>query len=176
MRGEILKNMTREKEIDKIVVNIGVGRLSTQPHFKDNVLPEIMKEAAIITGQKPAPRQTRKAIAGFKTRLGDVIGLQTTIRGKRMNDFLSRLVSLALPRVKDFRGIDLSNVDHGGNLNFGFKEQFSFPEIKIEESKVSFGIQVTIVPKVKNRDKAIDLYKSLGVPLKSSEGKDARKS
>lgn len=154
------------KPIEKIVINIGLGRHSTQPNFKDKVFPEIINEVAIITGQKPSPRPARKAIAGFKTRLGDFIGLQVTLRGKRMSDFLSRLVSLALPRVKDFRGINPKNVDHGGNLNIGFKEQYSFPEIKIEESKVNFGIQVTIVPKIKNRNKAIDLYRSLGVPLK----------
>ena len=154
------------KLIEKVVLNIGLGRHSTQPNFKEKVLPEIMNEVAMITGQKPSPRPARKAIAGFKTRIGDVIGLQATLRGKRMNDFLSRLVGAVLPRVKDFRGINLKNVDHGGNLNVGFKEQYSFPEIKIEESRVNFGVQITVVPKTKNREKAIDLYRSLGVPLK----------
>ena len=154
------------KLIEKIVINIGLGRHSTQPNFKDKALPEIMNEVAVITGQKPSPRPARMAIAGFKTRMGDIIGLQATLRGKRMNDFLARLVGVVMPRVKDFRGIDLKNVDHGGNLNIGFKEQYSFPEIKIEGSRVNFGVQVTVVPKTKNRDRAIDLYRSLGVPLK----------
>ncbi len=164
------------KPIEKIVVNVGIGRQSTQPHFKDKLLPEIMSEVATITGQKPAPRAARKAVAAFKTREGDIIGLQVTLRGKRMNDFFARLVSIVIPRVKDFRGIDLKNVDHGGNLNFGFKEQYSFPEIQIEQSKVNFGVQVTIVLKEKNRDKAIDLYRSLGVPLKSLEEKKEKRS
>ena len=165
-----------EKPIEKIVVNVGIGRQSTQPHFKEKLLPDIMNEVAIITGQKPAPRTARKAVAAFKTREGDIIGLQVTLRGKRMNDFFARLINMVIPRVKDFRGVDLKNIDHGGNLNIGFKEQFSFPEIQIERSRVNFGVQVTIVLKEKNRDKAIDLYRSLGVPLKSLEEKKERKS
>lgn len=164
MRGQ---NITMiNKPFEKIVINVGVGRLRNAPQFEDKVMPELEREIAAITGQKPSPRSARKAIAAFKTRVGDVIGYQVTLRGRRMNDFLSRLVNLALPRVKDFRGIDLHNIDHGGNLNIGFKEQFSFPEIQVEQSRINFGIQVTIVPKEKNRDKAIDLYRSVGVPLK----------
>ena len=83
-----------------------------------------------------------------------------------MENFLRRLLSFALPRVKDFRGLDEHNVDHSGNLNIGLKEQYVFPETNMETSKVSFGIQVTIVPKEKDRDSAVDLYRSIGVPFK----------
>ena len=154
------------KELEKIVINVGLGRSSQLPQFKEKILPEVMQELSLVTGQKSAPRQAKKAIAGFKTRTGDIIGLQTTLRGRLMGDFLKRLVNIVLPRVKDFRGLDLKNIDKSGNLNIGFREQFVFPEIKIEQSKVNFGIQATLVPKIRNRNKAIDLYRSLGVPLK----------
>ena len=161
------KPMIREK-LEKIVVNVGIGRLVQQSNFQEKILPEIIGELTLITGQKPSPRGAKKSIAGFKTRTGDIVGLQVTLRRKRMNDFLKRLTEISLPRVKDFRGISLRNVDGGGNLNIGFKEQYVFPEIKAETSKVHFGLQVTFVPILKNREKAIDLYRRLGVPLKKS--------
>lgn len=154
-------------KLEKIVVNVGVGRLSQQSNFQEKILPEITKELALITGQKPSPRGAKKSIAGFKTRTGDIVGLKVTLRGKRMNDFLKRLIEISMPRVKDFRGINLKNVDRSGNLNIGFKEQYIFPEIKAETSKVHFGLQVTLVPTLKDREKAIDFYRRLGVPLKN---------
>ena len=160
------KAMFKKRPLEKIVVNIGVGKMRQNAQFDEKVLPEVMKEIAEITGQKPAPRQAKKAIAGFKTRTGDIIGLQITLRGKRMEDFLTRVVRVVLPRVKDFRGLDLNHVDQAGNLNFGFREQYVFPEINIEKSRVHFGLQVTVVPSIRNRAKAIDFYKSIGVPLK----------
>jgi len=161
-----LFNMEIKQHIEKIVVNIGIGKLTQRAQFKDKVLPEVIKELSIITGQKPAPRQAKKPIANFKTRTGDTIGLQVTLRGARMEDFFKKLIHLALPRVKDFRGISIDNIDEHGNLNIGFREQYVFPEINIDHSTVNFGLQVTIVPKIKNRAKVIDFYKSSGVPLK----------
>ncbi len=158
--------MKKEKKIEKIVVNVGLGKQTQKPQFKDKILPEIMKELSVITGQKPAMRQAKKAIANFKTRQGDVIGIQVTLRGKRMEDFLGRLINLALPRVKDFRGLSIDHVDEHGNLNIGFREQYIFPEIDIDHSSVNFGLQVTIVPKKRNRQESIDFYRSEGVPLK----------
>jgi large subunit ribosomal protein L5 len=154
------------QQIEKIVVNAGIGRLSQQANFDDKILPEVQKEFSAITGQKPSVRAAKKSIAGFKIRENQVVGLKVTLRQKRMEDFFERLVGLALPRVKDFRGLDLSNVDENGNLNVGFKEQNVFPEIDVEKSKTNFGLQVTIVPRKKNRDSAIDLYRRLGLPLK----------
>lgn len=154
------------KKLEKIVINIGLGKLRVNAQFDDKILPEVMKESALITGQKPALRKAKKSIAGFKTRTGDVIGLQITLRGKRMADFLKRVLNVVFPRVKDFRGLELKGVDGNGNLNIGFKEQFAFPEINMEQSKVNFGLQITIVPKIRNRVKAIDLYRSLGIPFK----------
>ena len=157
--------------IEKIVINVGIGRQSQQPTFKEKILPEIMTELALITGQKAAARQAKKAIANFKTRVGDVIGLQVTLRGRRMEDFLTRLISVVFPRVKDFRGLELSAIDKLGNLNIGFREQYVFPEIHIEKSKTHFGLQVTIVPVNRRREKAVELYYALGIPLKGLKPK-----
>ena len=154
------------KKIEKIVLNAGIGRLSGQAQFEEKLLPAVITDLSVIAGQKPSTRPAKKSIAGFKIREGQIVGLAVTLRRKRMADFLTRLVNLALPRVKDFRGLDLKNVDGQGNLNIGFREQTVFPEIDPEKTKVSFGLQVTLVPKEKDRKKAIDLYRSLGVPLK----------
>jgi large subunit ribosomal protein L5 len=153
--------------LEKIVVNVGVGRLRQQANFDDRILPDIIKEVAAITGQKPANRAARKSIAGFKVRENEIVGLQVTLRGARMENFLKLTVAAAFPRVKDFRGVEVSQVDENGNLNVGFKDQYVFPEINPEKSRVPFGFQVTLVPRVKNREAAIDFYRSFGVPLKS---------
>lgn len=152
--------------IEKIVVNIGVGRQSSQASFKDKILPEIVKEVAVITGQRPIAIGARKSIAGFKVREGDIVGVKVTLRKKRMEDFFQKMKNIVLPRVKDFRGLEMSAVDEAGNLNIGLKDQYVFPEIDQNESKVHFGMQVTVVAKTKNRNKMIDFYRSSGVPLK----------
>ena len=155
-------------KLEKAVVNIGLGRLSTQPNFDDKVLPEIIKEISSITGQKPSSRPAQKSISGFKLREGTIVGLKTTLRGKYMNSLVSKVVNVALPRVRDFRGISTDAIDQNGNLNIGFKEHLVFPEISPEHSKVNFGIQMTLVPKLPMKDKAVALefYKKMGVPFK----------
>ncbi|MDI6734054.1 MAG: 50S ribosomal protein L5 [Patescibacteria group bacterium] len=162
----VKKNIHTQNKLGKIVVNIGVGKMRNQTQFEEKILPEIMKELSVITGQKPATRAAKKSIAGFKTRTGDIIGLKVTLRRRRMEDFFTRLIRVVLPRVKDFRGIDLKNIDEHGQLNIGFREQYVFPEIMIEKSRMNFGLQVTLVPIIKNRQTAIDFYRSVGVPLK----------
>jgi len=159
-----MENLT--KNIEKIVINVGVGKRSQESNFEDKILPEIEKNLSIITGQKPSRQGAKKSIAGFKIRTGQIVGLKITLRGLRMKDFLSKIINFALPRVKDFRGLSLKNVDKNGNLNIGFKEQIVFPEIIPEKTNIIFGLQVTIVPKVQKRDSAIDLYRRLGVPFK----------
>ena len=152
--------------IEKIVVNVGIGRLRQNGQFEEKILPEIIGELSLIAGQKPITRPAKKAISAFKTRLGDVVGLKVTLRGKRMFDFFTRFVNVVLPRIKDFRGLNLKIVDASGNLSVGIEDQLVFPEIDADKTKVDFGLEVTIVPKIKNRDKAIELYRQLGVPLK----------
>lgn len=162
------------QNLEKIVVNVGVGRLSGQPHFADKVLPELMKELSLITGQKPAPRPAKISIAGFKLRTGTIVGLKVTLRGHRMKDFFEKLTSVVLPRVRDFRGIESGSIDSSGNLSFGIKEHVVFPEIVTDISKVNFGMEISIVPKArfKEKAKAVELYRELGIPF-SAKGESA---
>ncbi len=155
-------------KVEKVVINVGIGRLTQQPNFEEKFMPELLKEIALITGQKPAPTKAKKSISGFKIREGQTVGLKVTLRRQRMADFLERLIRIVLPRVKDFRGINLKNVDERGNLNIGLREQAVFPEINPEISKIDFGLEISIVSKAKNRDEAIELYRQLGLPLKKS--------
>ncbi|MAF79558.1 50S ribosomal protein L5 [bacterium] len=165
----------REK-IEKVVINAGVGRQSQGANFKDKTLPEITKELAAITGQRPIHMPAKKSIAGFKTRVGDTIGIKITLRRNKMDDFLKRLIHVVLPRVKDFRGLSRKNVDKAGNLNIGLKDQLVFPEIDPNTSKVNFGMQITAVSKTKDRDKMLDFYKEIRVPLKAKEEKKKTKA
>ncbi|NCO15381.1 50S ribosomal protein L5 [Candidatus Wolfebacteria bacterium CG18_big_fil_WC_8_21_14_2_50_39_7] len=164
MKHEAL--MKNKKVIEKIVINVGVGRLSQQPNFEDKVLPELMKEMALIAGQKPAITKAKKSISGFKVREGQTVGLKVTLRYQRMSDFLERLIKIVFPRLRDFRGIDLKNIDSNGNLTVGLREQTVFPEINPEISKVDFGLEISIVSNAKNKEEAVALYRSLGIPLK----------
>lgn len=167
-----LKNNQKETTeirqfLEKIVVNAGVGRASGQsPDFTQKILPHIIKDLSLITGQKPKICPARQSIAGFKLREGQIIGLQVTLRRRKMIDFLERLIKIVLPRVRDFSGLDLKSIDKNGTLNIGFREQFVFPEISPEESPISFSLGVNIVPKEKNREKAIQNYRQFGLPLK----------
>lgn len=159
-------NQEIRKKFEKIVVNVGLGRLRNLTNFEDKILPEVMKELALITGQKPQIRPAKKSIAGFKIRTGDVVGLKVTLRNQRMVDFFVRLINIVLPRVKDFQGLDIKNIDKNGNLNIGLKEQLVFPEISADQSKVNFGLQVTVVIKPEFKKQILEIYKNLGVPFK----------
>lgn len=152
--------------LEKIIVSVGVGKMRlSSPQFEEKVLPEIIKEFSIITGQKPAVAKAKKSIAGFKVRQGEIVGLKAILRRKRMNDFLARIVNVVLPRVRDFRGLNTKSIDQNGNMSFGFKDQLVFPEINPESSRVNFGMEVTLVSHLKNKEKAIDFYKAQGIPL-----------
>lgn len=156
----------------KIVVNTGVGRASvSQAGFEEKILPQIMRDLALITGQKAETRAAKKSIAGFKIREGQIVGTRITIRGSRMVDFFERLVTIVLPRVRDFRGIDPGGVDLQGALHIGFREQLVFPEIHPEESTFIFPLGVTVVPRTRTRPDAIAAYRELGVPFKKEEKK-----
>jgi len=173
LKKKIKESLGRKNElaiprIEKIAINIGLGRMSQQPNFEDKVLPLVMKELALITGQKPAPTVAKKSIAGFKMRSGQIIGLKVILRRGRMNDFLERLINAVFPRFRDFKGLDLANIDNKGNLNIGFRDHLVFPEINPEDSKIDFGLEVSIVSSAKTREEAIELYRLLGIPLKKN--------
>lgn len=163
------QNKTRSEEnlfLEKIVVDIGVGRASTQPGFTEKILPQIMRDAASLSGQKPQERPSKKSIAGFKVREGQVVGLRITLRRAKMLDFFERLIKIVLPRVRDFNGIKLSAIDKGGVLNVGIREQYPFPEIVPEQSPISFSLGISAVPRLRNRENAVEKFKKLGVPLR----------
>lgn len=161
-----MKNMMAVPKVEKIIVNTGFGRLVTQNlQTKDKIIDQVSRILGLITGQKVAPRRARKSIAGFKLRQGEIIGFQVTLRGKRMYEFLDRLIKIALPRTRDFRGIPLKSIDQNGNLTIGVKEHIVFPEAVLEETKQLYGFEITVVPTTRNRAQAIALYRALGIPL-----------
>lgn len=155
--------------LEKVVVNAGVGRASAQPSFEEKVLPQILRDLSAIAGQRPQVRRAKKSIAGFKLREGQVVGLRTTLRKQKAVDFFERLVTIVLPRVRDFNGLDPQIVDNGGILNVGFREQFVFPEINPEESPFVFSLGVNLVPRRKNRTQVMEALRKLGVPFKTEE-------
>lgn len=147
-------------KITKVVINTGFSR-----RIKDEQ-ERIKKILTKICGQKTADRAARKAIASFKTRQGQVIGASATLRGARMYGFLTKLFFIALPRTRDFRGIDEKSVDRSGNLTVGIKEHIVFPEVLGEDTKPIFGFEATIVTDTRSREEALELFKTLGVPFK----------
>lgn len=153
-------------KIVKVVVNCGVGRLSLAPGFEEKIMPTIVKDISLITGQKPKFAAAKKSISGFKLRQGQTVGLAATLRGRRMYDFLSRLINAVLPRARDFRGISEKNFDGRGNLNLGIKEHIVFPEVVMENVKSIFGLQITVVANTKTRKEAIDFFRLMGFPIK----------
>src|SRR3989344_2844618 len=158
-----IKNILALPKLQKVVVNVGLGRA-----IKDDKFLEIaLRDLGLITGQKPKVTLAKKSIANFKTREGVPIGAMVTLRGKRMYDFISRLINIALPRTRDFRGISAKSLDKNNNLTIGIKEHIVFPEVSGEEIKNIFGFEITLVVKAKNKDEAMALYKSLGFPMKS---------
>ena len=125
-----------------------------------------MSNLSAVSGQKPEVRKAKESISGFKIREGQIVGLLVTLRRRKMVDFFERLIRIVLPRVRDFRGLEILSVDAGGTLSIGIREQLVFPEINPEESPVIFSLGVNIVPRIKNREEAVKEYRRLGVPLK----------
>ena len=149
-------------KIDKIVINTGLGDI------KDNQksMQTVEKELMLITGQKPIYRKATKSVANFKLREGMNIGLKVTLRGRRMYDFYDKLVSIALPRVRDFRGVSDKAFDGRGNFALGLKEQLIFPEITYDQVEKIRGMDVVIVTTAKTDEEARELLKALGMPFK----------
>jgi large subunit ribosomal protein L5 len=155
-------NTMETPRIEKVVVSVGVGKMAKEKGKFDLVADRLAK----ITGQHAVARGAKKAIATFKTRIGDTVGYQVTLRGKRAEDFLNRLVHIALPRTKDFRGLSDSGIDEMGNFTIGLKENTVFPETSEEELKDVFGIGVTIVTTAKDKKTAKAYFAHLGFPFK----------
>ncbi|HAA46882.1 MAG TPA: 50S ribosomal protein L5 [Synergistaceae bacterium] len=155
------KNVMEVPRIVKIVVNAGVG--DAKQDYK--LMESAVSEMETITGQHPMVKRARKSVAGFKVRSGMPVGCSVTLRGARMWEFLDRMISLALPRIKDFQGVSPKGFDGRGNYNLGLREQLIFPEIDYDKVARVRGMNVTIVSTAKTDEEAMSLLKELGMPF-----------
>ena len=158
------KNPMQVPGIEKIVINMGLGRMSDAGKDK-KVIEEAVDELGRITGQRPVVRAAKKSIAGFKLREGLPIGVSVTLRGNRMYEFLDRLVNLALPRVRDFRGVSAKAFDGRGNYTLGLREQVIFPEIDYSKVQHVKGMNISIVTTAETDDEAKSLLREFGMPF-----------
>lgn len=156
------KNRMQAPRIQKVVISSGTGKAKDKNR---NAL--VADRLAKITGQQASARPAKQSIAQFKMREGDIVGYQVTLRGARMYDFLDKLIHIALPRTRDFRGIADSAVDEMGNMTIGIREHTIFPETSDEDLKDVFGLAVTVVTTAKDRASALAFFKHLGVPFKN---------
>ena len=162
------KNSMAVPKIEKVVVNTGFGKIASEQTGQDQEknIKYILNDLSLICGQSPLKTKAKKSIAGFKLREGMFVGAKVTLRGRKMYDFLERLINITLPRSRDFRGIDQKAIDGNGNLNIGIKEHICFPEVSPEKAKSIFGLEITITTSAKDREKGIELLKLFGFPLK----------
>lgn len=156
------KNIMEVPKLEKIVVNIGCGDATTN----SKLLEAAMKDLEIITGQKPVATKAKKSIAGFKLRQGQAIGCKVTLRGENMYNFLDKLISITLPRVRDFRGISNKAFDGRGNYTLGLTEQLIFPEIEYDDVVKVRGMDIVFVTNAKTDAEALELLKGFGMPFK----------
>ncbi len=161
------KNVFECPKLVKIVINCGAGEIARDNKLMDNLIRDI----SIITGQKPVITRAKKAVSNFKIRKGMPIGLKVTLRGDRMYEFFDRLVNVAIPRIRDFRGLSPDSFDGRGNYTFGITEQLIFPEIEFDKVQNIFGMDITFVTTAKNDEEAKEFLTLLGIPFRKSEVK-----
>lgn len=160
------KNSMSAPRLQKVVISVGTGsKIKIDKNKNDFIAGRLAK----ITGQKPATRQAKKSIASFKVREGEQIGLMVTLRGEKMYAFVDKLVHVAFPRTKDFRGVSADAIDDVGNMTLGIKEHTIFPETGDEELKDVFGLSITFVTTAKTKEEARALFDHLGIPFKKSK-------
>ena len=157
------KNAVSAPHLTKITISVGTGSGMKKDREKNNLVADRL---AKITGQKPSLRAAKKSVAGFKTREGDPVGLMVTLRGARMYHFMDKLINIALPRTKDFRGIDPKAVDTIGNMTLGIKEHTIFPECSDEDLRDVFGLAITLGTTAKSKEEAIAYFTHIGIPFK----------
>ena len=160
-----LENVHQIPQLKKIVVSVGVGRAIQDQKYLDNAVSTLRK----VTGQQPIITKAKLRIASFKLREGQEIGAKVTLRGERMYDFLDRLISVVLPRIRDFRGLSAKAFDPQGNYSIGLNEQTIFPEISYEDANMTHGLQITLVTTAQNPAAGEALMRSLGLPLERKE-------
>lgn len=165
------KNKMQAPQLVKVVLNSGVGS------FKDKKKIDLVEDRLVkIAGQKPVKKGAKISIAAFKVREGDPVGFQVTLRGKRMFDFLDRLLNIALPRTKDFRGIPLNAIDSMGNYTLGIREHIIFPETADEDLKDVFGFAITVVTTAKTKEEAKAFFEHIGFPFKKKDDAEGSKA
>ncbi|MFT7506943.1 MAG: large subunit ribosomal protein L5 [Acidimicrobiales bacterium] len=157
-------NVMQAPRIEKVIVSTGTGKIDDK-----NKIALIQDRLAQITGQKASPRAARMSIATFKLREGDIVGYQVTLRGERMRTFLDKLIDVALPQTRDFRGLNATAIDEMGNITLGLKDHTIFPETVNEDIKDVFGLAITIVTTAKTPAEAEALLRHIGLPLKKAE-------
>lgn len=167
------KNIFAIPRLIKVTVNTGIGSMLKNESNTKELLETVKQDITMITGQKPLETKAKQSVAGFGTRKGQVLGVKVTLRGKRMRDFLERLINLALPRSRDFAGIPLKAVDGSGNLTIGVKEHTIFPEIgtgkQAQKVKKIFGLEITVSTSANNKQEGEALYRMLGFPMERNE-------
>lgn len=156
------KNKMAVPKVDKATINVGISAARKDDRYLDLVQNTLTR----ISGQKPILTKAKKAISGFKTRQGHTVGAKVTLRGPRMYDFVDKMISIAFPRVRDFRGINPKSVDKSGNLSVGFKEHLVFGEINPDEVESIYGLEVTITTTAKTHQEGLELLTLLGFPFK----------
>ena len=148
--------------IEKVSINVGTGKALSDA----KIFEEIVNDLSLITGQKPVKQKAKKSISSFKIREGMIVGVMVTLRGQRMYEFIDRLVSIVLPRVRDFRGLEKKSFDGKGNFNIGVKEHIVFPEINQENVRNIFGLEVSITTTAKTDEEGEELLRLFGFPIK----------
>ena len=160
-----LKNIFEVPKIKKITLNMGIGDGKDDSKLIDKALEDL----TLISGQKAVKTKSKKAISGFKIREGMALGVKVTLRNKIMYEFLDRLVNIAIPRIRDFRGLDIKSFDGKGNFSMGIKEHVIFPEINFDKVEKVRGMDITICTSAKNNNEAIELLKSFNMPFKNKQ-------
>ena len=160
-----LKNIFEVPKLEKITLNMGIGEAKDETKLIDKALEDL----SLISGQKAVKTKSKKAISGFKIRAGMPLGVKVTLRNKIMYEFLDRLVNIAIPRIRDFRGLDSKSFDGKGNFSMGIKEHVIFPEINFDKVEKIRGMDITICTSAKNNVEAIELLKSFNMPFKNKQ-------
>ncbi|MFA5643923.1 MAG: 50S ribosomal protein L5 [Patescibacteria group bacterium] len=149
-------------KIEKVIINVGFGHHSKEKEYIANIEKTLIR----ISGQKPVFTKAKKSISSFKVREGMIIGAMVTLRGERMYDFLDKLVNVSFPRVRDFRGISAKSIDRQGNLSIGFKENTSFPEVKVDDINNIHGLEIVIHSTAVDKESGLELFRLMGFPFK----------
>ncbi|MFH1456659.1 MAG: 50S ribosomal protein L5 [Patescibacteria group bacterium] len=158
------KNKMAVPRIEKVNINVGISANKKDEKYQNLVEQTLTR----ISGQKPVFTKARLSVSSFKIREGNIVGAKVTLRGKKMYDFVEKLIHVTLPRIRDFRGISPKSVDRDGNLTIGFKEHLAFPEVDSGELELFHGLEISITTTAKNRERGLELFNLIGMPFKKS--------